>query len=412
MRSLVCWMIIMSAAVASADNWPQWRGPTATGVAASGDYPIRFSSTTNVAWKVALPGRASSTPAVWNKHIFVTSPIDGKDGLLCFNRDGKERWRVQFGPQSTGRHSAGSGSNPSPITDGKRAFVYYKSGTIAALDFKGNVIWKDNLQARFGKNTLKFSLGTSPVLADKKVIIAVMQEGDSYIVALNQSTGKVEWKTKRQFECPSENDQSYTTPIVIGGRKQKRILTWGADHLTCHDASNGEVLWVCEGFNPENNSRWRSIASASIWNNVLIISYARGKKLCGIDIQDGIEPAKRWLWKRDRVGADSPTPATVDGKVYLLEDAGKLVCLDVKTGETLWSSRAPRAGGRYYASPIVAGDNIYCASDKGVVVVGQLTDQFVNVATNRMNEQIISTVVPVDDKLIIRTAKHLFCIAN
>ncbi len=118
----------------AAENWPQWRGPLGTGVAAEGNYPAKFSSTEGVAWAAKLPGVGTSTPAVWDDRIFVTCGIDGRDGIVCFDMNGKELWRRQFGSERPGRNPHGSGSNPSPVTDGNHVVVYYKSGTLVCLD--------------------------------------------------------------------------------------------------------------------------------------------------------------------------------------------------------------------------------------------------------------------------------------
>src|SRR5262245_30722532 len=83
----------------AAENWPQWRGPLATGVAAKGDYPVQFSGNKGLMWSVDLPGLGSSTPAVWGEQIFVTCAIDGQDGVLCYDLNGREKWRKQFGPE-------------------------------------------------------------------------------------------------------------------------------------------------------------------------------------------------------------------------------------------------------------------------------------------------------------------------
>ena len=404
--------VALSTTALMADNWPQWRGPSGTGVAAPGAYPTAFSDTANVAWKVALPSAAPSTPAVWDNHIFVAGTIDGQDGLLCLDRKGNERWRVRFGAAAKGKHRTASGSNSSPLTDGKRVFAYYKSGTIAALDFEGNVLWKKNLQEQYGKNTLWWDLGTSPVLAGGAVVIAVIQSDDSYLVALEASTGKEAWKEARHFTCPRESDQSYTTPSVITIEGRERIVVWGADHLTSHDAATGKTLWICDGFNPKQHGQWRSISSASVWGHVAVLSYGRGRNLCAIDLSDGLKSKARWLWNRHGTGADVPTPITHDGKAYVLEDGGKLLCIDIQTGKDIWTSKAARGQGRYFASPILANNNLYCVSERGTVIVGQPANGYHSVTTNSMNENIIASPVPVDNQLILRGARHLFCLGQ
>ena len=120
-----------------AENWPSWRGPNFNGVAEQGNYPVEWGPEKNVKWKVELPAFGSSTPAVWGEQIFVTSPLKDENMVLCFNLQGKKLWEQKIGQQRGGKHKMGSGSNPSPVTDGKHVWVYFKSGDFACLDFGG-----------------------------------------------------------------------------------------------------------------------------------------------------------------------------------------------------------------------------------------------------------------------------------
>ena len=65
--------VLLGLSTISADNWPEWRGPTSDSIAPAGNYPTEFSPSEKLLWKVELPGRGSSTPAVWGGQIFVTS---------------------------------------------------------------------------------------------------------------------------------------------------------------------------------------------------------------------------------------------------------------------------------------------------------------------------------------------------
>src|SRR5262245_56569736 len=116
-RLFIVGLIVFAATdrfVSGADNWPQWRGPIGTGVAADGDYPVEFSSQEGVAWSVELPGLGTSTPIVWEDNVFVTCGIDGQDGIVCYDlTSGKERWRKTLGPERAGKHRNARGSNPS-----------------------------------------------------------------------------------------------------------------------------------------------------------------------------------------------------------------------------------------------------------------------------------------------------------
>ena len=73
------------APVHAAENWPQWRGPNAAGIAGEGNYPVEFSGDEGVVWKVDVPGVGSSSPVVWEDSIFVTTSDDKQDTVLCLS---------------------------------------------------------------------------------------------------------------------------------------------------------------------------------------------------------------------------------------------------------------------------------------------------------------------------------------
>jgi len=173
--------------VARADDWPTWRGPAGNGVAGGSGYVTTWGPEANVLWRAKLPGLGASTPAVWGDAVVVTCSLDGKNGVVCFDRAGAERWRRVLGPERAGKHKKATGANSSPVTDGTHVWAYFKSGELACLALgSGDVVWSTNLQERFGEDTLWWDLGTSPVLTKNAVVVAVMQTGPSYVVAFDQ----------------------------------------------------------------------------------------------------------------------------------------------------------------------------------------------------------------------------------
>jgi outer membrane protein assembly factor BamB len=395
-----------------AENWPQWRGPDARGVAALGDYPAKFSDEENVAWKVELPGAGCSTPAVWGDSIFLTCGIDGNDAVVAYQMDGKELWRKEFGPERPGKHRNGSGSNPSPVTDGKHVVVYFKSGTLACLDLAGEEKWRVNLQEKFGPDTLWWDLGTSPVLAGDRVCVAVMQEGDSYVAAFDVEDGKQLWKVPRKYVCAQETDHAYTTPHVVKIDGQEQLVVWGADHLTGHDLATGALVWQCGGFNPDEQQNWRVIASPTIEGDTAIVPYGRGDRLAGIRLGgtgDVTKTARVWEKQRRGLGSDVPTPVVRAGRAYVLSDAGRITCLDMHSGDELWSDELPRNRNKFFSSPVLGGDKLYAAREDGTIFVGRVSDTgFELLAENEMGEPTIAAPVPIDGGLLIRGREHLY----
>ena len=407
--------IILISMTMQAQNWPQWRGPNANGVAEQGNYPAGLSLTEDLLWETMLPGAGGSTPVVWKDRIILTSGTtagdDAEDGVYCFDWEGNQVWEVKLGKQVPGKHPRGTGSNPSAITDGERIFVLFKSTTLAALDFQGNILWKTNLQDSYGDLTFWWDFGTSPVLAEGNVVIAVMHEGESYLLALNQSTGELAWKVDRSYELSPETAQSYTTPLVLTEGDKTTIVVWGADHLTAHDAKTGDLNWSYSGFNPEQKQYWRTIASPVIYNDIAVVPYGRGRLMAGMKINvKGDMTEKDFIWSKSGIGTDVATPVIMEGKVYGVSFGGKLWCLDILTGEELWQEKLPDVKGVFYSSPTLIGNRLYLCSDEGSFYVCELSDGGFEVLTQtRFDDNFVASPVLVQDKILIRGAKKLYC---
>jgi outer membrane protein assembly factor BamB len=383
-------------------------------VAGEGAYPTEFSASKGVLWKLPLPGMGSSTPAVWEERIFVTCGIEGQDGVLACDWDGKILWQKTLGPERPGKHKNGSGSNPSPITDGKQVVVYYKSGTMASFTLEGELNWQTNLQERYGEDTLWWDLGTSPVFAGDRIVVAVMQEEASYVVALNAADGSEAWKVDRTFPVQKETGQSYTTPYLTEIDGKETLVVWGADHLTGHDPASGATLWTCGGFNPEDKPMWRVIASPGFTDGIAVVPYGRTKFVAAVKMGGSGDITKSArLWEREGLGADCPSPVGRDGKVYLLSDRGQINCMDASTGRDLWEDAIPRASANYFASPILASDLLYCVREDGVVAVVKVSDSGMEtLAQNDMGERLTGAPVPVRERLLLRGAEHLYCLGK
>lgn len=410
---------LVTGGAAFAQDWPQWRGPRGNGVAEPGEYPVVFSPTNGVLWRAPLPGKGSSTPVVWGDRVVLTSGVgegtNGQDGVLCFElATGRQMWQVTLGPQRPGKHRRGSGSCPSPVTDGKRVFVYFKSGTLAALDFNGKVLWKTDLQARYGKDTLWWDLGTSPVLAGGRLVIATLHEGDSYVVALDPANGEEVWKVARDYPCREESGQSYATPVVTEADGRTVVLVWGAAYLTGHDAATGEALWACGGFNPDNKANWRDIASPAFADGVAVVPYGREQFLAGVKTGgSGDITATARLWERRGVGTDSATPVAVGGRAYVVNFKGRVWCLDLKSGEELWAAVLPAGRGMFYSSPILAGDTLYFCREEGSVYVGRVTPSGLELLNEtRFDDIFVATPVLVRGRLLLRGEKALTCVGR
>jgi len=399
----------------AAENWPEWRGPGGNGVATGKQPPADLAE--NLLWKVKLPGRGCSTPIVWDGRIFVSSPVGDEDGLLAYDADGKELWRATFGASTPGRgQRVGSAANSSPLTDGEVVVAYFKSGTVACVDLAGKTLWQVNLQEKYGKDTLWWDQGTSPVFADGRVVVAVMQTGgESYLVSLDRKTGKEVWRTMRKYETGEESGDAYTTPHVVEVGGTEQIVTWGADHLTGHDAKTGKLIWECGGFNPKRAGMQRVIASAVVADGLAVVPFNRGDSLAAIQLDgNGKMTEENWVWRDDTRGSDAVSPVLHDGRIYVLKDGGpergRLTCMDAKTGKHLWDATLPKAPQVFYASPVLVGDRLFCTREDGMVISGKVTDTGLEeVKSHALEEGVIASPVVTNGRILFRGDSHLFC---
>ena len=413
---VVCLSLVVSLGAVGPSDWPQWRGSRGEGSTESGTYPVQWDAD-QVLWKVPLPGKGCSTPIVWDQRVYVTAPSHGLDALLAIDWSGKSLWQATFGQENPGKHRNGSGSNPSPVTDGKGIFVYFKSGTLAAVDLDGQIRWQTNLVERFGPDTLFWDHGTSPVLTHDNVVMTRMHHGESWLAAFDKTTGEMRWNAPRNFETPTEGDHAYTTPLVIEHKGAEAVLVWGGQHLTVHGAADGKVLWSCGNFNPDSRDLWPAIASPVVVGDMAVIACGRNDRgdprLHGVRLGgEGDVTATNRIWDRDDTGTFVPTPAVFQGNIYLLRDHGEVECIDPASGETLWSQSLPKNRNAYYASPLIAGGNLYAAREDGMVFVAKVAGGFELLAENDMQESIIASPVPAGNRLFIRGQQHLFCVGG
>lgn len=413
--ALTAGFFLYPSASVVAEDWPSWRGPAHNGSRAGKDYPTKWSRE-KVVWQVGLPGKGASCPVVWKDRIFVTAPSNGIDTALAFDLNGKQVWKAEFGAEMKAKHmKLGTSSNASPVTDGRGVFVYFKSGTFAALEMDGTVRWKRNLSKEFGRQKLYWDQGSSPILIGDLVILSRLHAGDSWVAGFDKATGKIRWKQERNYEVPAENDNGYTTPVPVRHGDQDALLVWCSDHLTAYAAKDGSLLWSSGGFNSKAKKLWPPIATPVVAGEIAVVPVGRDdRKQAEIHAVrlggKGDVTETHRLWERKDFGVFVSSPIEYEGRVYILRHKGEVVCLDPKTGEPFWAAKLPKSLIPYYSSPVIAGGILYAAREDGVVFSARIGEKFELLGENPMGEQILATPVPFDGKLLIRTSGHLICV--
>lgn len=414
---------------ASAENWPQWRGPQFTGAAKASDLPVKWSKTENVLWKAPLPGQSGSTPVIWEDHVFVASPDRDKNlNLLSFNRqDGELRWSktVGIGDRSIGRNNMAS---PSPVTDGKVVVALFGTADLAAFDFEGNELWSRNLARDYGRFSLMWLYGSSPLLHEGRLYIQVLQRNppddyshatdtipnrESFLLCLEPATGHELWRQLRPTDARKESQEAYSTPIPMKGPQGTEIIVVGGDYTTGHNPITGAELWRAGGLNPRKDDWWRIVPSPVPGGDLVYVSAPKRDPVFAIRPGgSGDVTASHLAWQFDEYPTDWSTPLYYNGSLFVLDgDRKMLTRLNPATGEKVWQGKID-VRGQIWSSPTGADGKIYVISESGTVVILSAGDKFEVLGEIEMGEgPVRSSIAVAHDQIFIRTAENLYCIA-
>jgi outer membrane protein assembly factor BamB len=405
-----------------AENWPAWRGPHGNGTSQETNLPLFWSEQKNVRWKTPLPEWGTSTPAIWDEAMFVTTHQD--ESLLVLRLDkstGKITWTKLIGSGTAKRegakreqkfHRLHNLASPSPVTDGEVVVVHFGTGDLAALDFDGNILWQQNLEQKYGTYTIWWGHANSPVLYQDLVISVCMQDSladlndkpsPSYLVAHDKRSGKEVWNTSRMTKADAEQCDSYTTPIFIDRDGRTEMVVMGGNQLDAYDPASGKQLWFLPGI-----AGGRTITGPTFAEKLIFTTQGmRGPLLAVKPGGAGELPRTAIQWKHDSGTPDSSTPVVSGGLLFLVTDNGVAKCFDAHNGHLQWEKRI---GGDYKASPLAAEGRIYFLNTHGLCTVVSATSRFDKLAENQLDDDMLASPVASDGRLYLRGSKALYCL--
>jgi outer membrane protein assembly factor BamB len=408
----------------STHNWPQWRGPAQTGVA-PGDAPVRWSDTSGVAWKTTIPGRGFSSPVVWGDRVFITTAVPtgaasitagngfagGGTGagvehrfeVLALDREtGQIAWQrtaTVATPHEGYHREYGSFASNSPVTDGTHVWAWFGSRGIFCYDMDGTLVWQKDFGVQLEMH-LQFGEGTAPALHGDRIFLAFDHNGDSFIVALDKRTGDEIWRT------PREEISNWSMPLIVehGGRLQ--VVVSAPTKTRAYDYDRGSLIWEAAGLGPNTIP-----APVQLGDLVFAMSGFRSPKLIAMRLggTGDLTDTDAVVWDTTRGTSYTPSPVLHDGMLYVLTDSGMLSNLDARTGTPHYQQvRLPKPY-NFKASPVMAGDKLYLATEDEDVVVVRPGPKFDVIATNTLtDESFIATPAVAHGDLFLRSRTALY----
>jgi outer membrane protein assembly factor BamB len=437
---------------AAGRNWPQWRGPWGTGVSPTANPPLHWSETSNLLWKIKLPGNGASTPIIWEQQVFIQTSIPkandagtvedtaealtnpkrnfpagasgpdipgirnsppgprsiAPDGvqqftLLSLDRQtGAIRWQKVAREEKPheGHHPDHGFASHSPITDGQRVYAYFGSHGLHAYDLQGNLKWEKDLGRMRTRNA--FGEGSSPAISGDRLVINWDHEGDDFIAAFDTETGREIWRQ------PREEPTSWATPIIVTNGAQAQVVTAATQKIRAYDLATGKLLWECEGLTAN------VIPTPVAWDGTVYpISGFRGNALLAIRLGASGDltgtDAIAWSYKKNTPYV--PSPLLYDGRLYFYSgNDAKLTCLDAKSGAVLMDAQKVESLKGIYSSPVGAAGRIYLASRNGATEVIKNAPVFESLATNPLDDEFIASPALAGNQIFLRGKQFLYCI--
>ena len=433
-------LLLAPAAAPAAGEWPQFRGREAGVAPDHPDLPDRWSATENVVWTVDLPGLGWSSPIVWGDHVLVTTAVSAGEepqpvkGLYDpGDRHGKRdaaaahRWMVYDVDLRTGavrwtrelraavptikRHLKASFASETPVTDGRRVYVYFGSiGLVAALDLAGEVVWTRDVGAFNGHQ--EFAPAASPVLHDGRLFIVNDNTTESFLAAFDAATGEQLWRVVR------DETENWSTPLVWENDLRTEIVITARRKVRSYDL-DGRVLWELRGMTgnvaptPFASGGLAYLSSGYPGASVRPVYAVRPGGSGDISL-DPDNPADHpyVAWFQPLLGTYVTSALVYRGLYYTLLDRGLMLAHDAATGRQVYGRRRLRPGSGFTASPWAYNGKVFVLSEDGDAYVVRAGPEFEILGTNALDEMTLATPAVAGGNLIVRTQSKLYCFSK
>lgn len=435
--ALVSWVYLPGPLfVQGQENWPQFRGPDARGLASGTNLPDRWSATENIAWKTDVPGRAWSSPIVWENRVFLTTAVNRgkleapKKGLyfggnrpeapkvqqeykvICLDlSSGKLLWEqsVHQGPPQGPIHIKNSFASETPVTDGERVYAYFGNLGMYCVDLDGHPVWSKPFEPRPIRNG--WGTAASPVLHGDHLYIVNDNDEQSYLLCLDKHSGQEVWRVER------DEKSNWSTPFVWQNDQRTELVTLGTDKVRSYDLE-GKLLWWFTGMSkitiatPYEHQGLLYVSSGYVLDSHRPLYAIRPGASGDISLGPDQTSNEFIAWCQPTAAPYNPATLIYDGWLYVLYDRGMMSCFRPDTGEPSYERERIPGGKHFTASPWAYDGKVFGLNEDGVTFVLRAGSKFELLHTNQLadDDMCMATPAIVGDRLLLRTSKRLYCV--
>ncbi len=432
MKVTLLWILFAGAALSQPDTtplwWPDKQGPTFDGMVSDADaakLPLQWdeASQKGIAWKTPLEDEGHCTPVIGGDLIWFTAAT--KDGKKMFvyavNRhDGKViHHKLLF--ENAAPEELGNPTNnyaaPSCVVEADAVYVHFGTyGTARLNPLTAEVVWqRRDIKCRHFRGP-----GSSPCLFENLIILTFDGiEDDQFVTALDKTTGKDVWRTKRSTIDYGDLDskgrptregdmrKSFCTPLVMSVNGAPQLISPASRAAFGIDPRTGREIWTIHttGYNA---------AIRPLINGDIVYSNS-GSQLIAfkIDASTKGDVTSKSLWVREKRNANWCSTVLIGDYIYQADSNGVAHCVDLKDGSSTWSERPFNSAGKLFASTIATRERIFFFSETGdATVVAADPKRFNVLARNNLESGMTASPVEADGALFLRTKTHLYKIVK
>ena len=198
-------------------------------------------------------------------------------------------------PHQPHHEQYGSFASNSPITDGKHVIAFFGSRGLYCYTLDGTLVWEKD----FGQLQMynDFGEGAWTALDGNSCSSSLDHEGESFLIALDKTTGRELWRTPRQ------GNTNWSGPYVTTHNGRKQVIVSASREVVSYDLETGKVIWSARGLG-QNTIPRRSPRTVVVFvmsgfrnPNLMAIRLGREGDLTGTDAI---------LWQNQRGNSYTP----------------------------------------------------------------------------------------------------------
>lgn len=396
--------------VATADdlrrNWLRFRGPGGSGISGVTNLPTSWDAKTGsgVAWKIPAPAPGFNSPIIWGDRFFFSGGDAAKREVFCLAvANGQILWRqavanlpggpakAQEIPETTGYAAS------SMATDGRRVYVIFATGDVAAFSLDGKPVWSKS----FGPLKNPYGYASSLATWRDRLILLLDQgeseDGKSKLYALDGRTGQVVWQTPRKV------GSSWASPITFEGAGQSQVVALSIPWAISYDLTNGRELWRVECLSGE-------VTPSPVFAADLVYVPSPSDKLLAIRPDGHGDVTKTHVaWTTEENVPDVTSPVSNGELLFTLTTPGVLTCFDAKDGKKQWEHDFEM---ECLSSPSLAENRLYLFGQKGTAIIASAGRQFKELFRTEMGDIFHASPAFTQDAIILRGTTNVWCLAN